>query len=108
MFLPKIADSFLFSTTYVFIYKFYKFLTGPIYRTRDEGKFELFNRLISQRHFEKVKLLFNVKTPKELQEKITTIQVEDKNPDRIRYSNSFESVIPIYRLIDIEKIGTIR
>ena len=79
-----------------------------VYRTRGDRNFELFNRLVSQRHFDKVKILFNVKTPKELQEKLTTIQMEDKNPDRIRYSNSFDSVAPIYKLIDIEKIGTIR
>ena len=79
-----------------------------VYRTRDDGKFELFSRLISQRHFDKVKILFNVETPKELQKKLSNIQSEDTNPDRIRYSNSFDSVSPIYRIIDIEKIGTIR
>ena len=79
-----------------------------IYRTRDNGKFELFNRLISQRHFEKVKVLFNVNTVKELQEKLTAIQVIDKNPNGIGYSQSFDRVAPIYTLIEIEKIGTIR
>lgn len=79
-----------------------------VYKTTDEGKFELFNRLVSKRHFDKVKILFNVNTPKELQEKLSNIQAEDTNPVRIRYSNSFDSVTPIYRLIEIEKIGTIR
>jgi len=79
-----------------------------VYRLNDNGKFELFTRLVSQRHFEKVKNLFNIKTPKELQAKIIAIQTADKNPDRIRYSGSFDSVTPIYKLIDIEKIGTIR
>ena len=79
-----------------------------IYRLRDDGKFELFNRLVSQRHFEKVKILFNVQTVKELQEKIKAIKEADKNPGQIRYSGSFDSVTPIYQLIDIEKIGTIR
>lgn len=79
-----------------------------VYRQRDDGKFELFSRLISQRHFDKVKSLFNVKTPKELQEKLTKIKAEDKNAHRISYSGSFDSVIPIYDLVDIEKIGTIR
>lgn len=79
-----------------------------VYRLRDDGKFELFNRLASQRHFEKVKTLFNVQTVKELQDKIKAIKEADKNPERIRYSGSFDSVTPIYQLIDIEKIGTIR
>lgn len=77
-----------------------------VYRKR--GKFELFDRLISKRHFEKVKLLFSVSNPKELQDKLTTIQQNDKNPERVRYSGSFDYVIPIYKIIDINKIGTIR
>ena len=77
-----------------------------VYRTR--GKFELFDRLISKRHFDKVKLLFNVSNSKELQDKLTTIQQNDKNPERIRYPGSFDSVIPIYKIIDIDKIGTTR
>jgi hypothetical protein len=77
-----------------------------IYRKRK--KFELFDRLISKRHFDKVKLLFNVSNPKELQNKLTTIQQKDKNPKGVRYSGSFDSVIPIYKIIDIDKIGTTR
>lgn len=79
-----------------------------IYRSRYDGKFPLFNRLISLRYFEKVKGLFNVKTPDELREKLLAIKTAEKNPRRIGYSGSFDSVLPIYNLIDIEKIGTIR
>jgi len=32
----------------------------------------------------------------------------DKNSDRIGYSNSFDRVVPLYNLVDIEKIGTTR
>lgn len=77
-----------------------------VYRTR--GKLELFDRLVSQRHFEKIKVLFNVETVKELQDKLIEIKQNDKNPDRMGYSNSFDRVIPIYNIIDIEKIGTTR
>jgi len=79
-----------------------------VYRNWANRKFELFSRLISLRHFEKVKILFNVKTVKELQEKLIAVKETDKNPEGVRYSSSFESVTPIYQLIDIEKIGTIR
>jgi len=78
-----------------------------IYR-RESRNFELFNRLVSLKHFEKVKILFNVKTVKELQEKLLEIKTADKNPERIRYSGSFDSVPPIYQLVEIEKIGIIR
>src|SRR5574344_2018475 len=51
-----------------------------VYRTR--GRFELFDRLISLRHFEKVKILFNVKNPKELKDKLTSIKEKDTNSYR--------------------------
>jgi hypothetical protein len=76
------------------------------YRTR--GKFELFDRLISLRHFEKVKCLFAVSTPKELKDRLNQFKENDENPDRIGYSNSFDRVAPIYKVVDVEKIGTIR
>lgn len=79
-----------------------------VYRTRDNGKFELFSRLVSLRHFEKVKVLFNVNNVKEFQDKLVAYQTADKKQDGISYSRSFDRVIPIYKLIEIEKIGTIR
>jgi len=60
------------------------------------------------RHFEKVKVLFNVNTVKELQDKLLAFQEADKNKDWIGYPDSFNRVIPIYNLIEIEKIGSIR
>jgi hypothetical protein len=77
-----------------------------VYKTR--GKFELFNRLVSARHFEKTKLLYNVQNVKELQDKLLEIKTNDKNPDRMRYSNSFDTVINIYKMINIETIATAR
>lgn len=79
-----------------------------VYRTQDKGKFELFNRLVSLRHFEKVKVLFNVNNVKELQDKLEALQTADKKQDGTGYSRSFDRVIPIYKLIEIDKIGTIR
>lgn len=77
-----------------------------IYRTRN--KFELFDRLISLRHFEKVKYLFAVNTQKELQDKLNNFKINEKNANGFGYSNSFDRITPIYDLIDIDKIGTIR
>jgi len=78
-----------------------------IYKS-DRINIDLFSRLISFRHFEKVKTLFNVKTVKELQEKLMSVKTLNKESKRIRHSGSFESVASIYELIEIEKIGTIR
>lgn len=77
-----------------------------VYRT--SGRFNLFDRLISLRHFEKVKGLFGIQNPKDLKEKLNEIRENDKNPDRFGYSNSFDRVTPIYNLVDIDKIGTTR
>jgi hypothetical protein len=60
------------------------------------------------RNFEKVKTLFNVNSPKELNDKLIAIKEKDTNPDRIGYSSSFDRVLPIYSIIDIDKIATTR
>ena len=76
-----------------------------VYRT--SGKFELFDRLISMRHFEKIKCLFNVYSPNELQDKLKNFKANN-NRGSFCYPNSIDRVTPIYNLIEIEKIGTIR
>jgi hypothetical protein len=76
------------------------------YNTR--GNFELFDRLVSLRHFEKIKVLFNVQTVEELKEVLSKYKENDKDPYGWRYSNAFDSVRPIYSLIEVEKIATTR
>jgi len=72
------------------------------------GRYELFYKLESKRYFEKVKILFGVETIDELKEKLKTLEENDTNPHRFAYSGSFDSVTPLYRLIDKEKLGTKR
>lgn len=79
-----------------------------IYRSLNNSNFELFQRLVSLRHFEKIKVLFNVNTIHELQDKLKAFQASDKNPSGIGFSGTFTKVVPIYKLIEIDKIGTIR
>jgi hypothetical protein len=77
-----------------------------VYKT--DGNFELYERLISLRHFEKVKIIFAVQTVQELKDLLTKTKANDKDANSVRYSNSFDSVRPIYEVINIEKIGTTR
>jgi hypothetical protein len=77
-----------------------------IYKTR--GTFSLFERLQSIRHFEKTKGLYAVATVDELVSKLNEIQKNDKDSEYIRYSGSFDSVIPIYRMIKVDKLGATR
>lgn len=86
----------------------YWFPITYVYRSHYDGKIDLFNRLVSLRHFEKVKMLFNVKTPQELKEKFLAAKMDGKNSERISYPGSHNSVIPIYRLLEVEKIGSLR
>ena len=75
-----------------------------VYKSR--GFFDLFDRIISLRHFEKVKTLFNVETITEL--KGILLKEEQKEYQHIGYSNGADYVIPFHKLIDKEKIGTAR
>jgi len=84
----------------------YWFPTTYIYKK--EERYELFYKLISLRHFNKVKVLFHVSSPQELKEKLLEIKLKDENSPRMSYPNLFKSVIPISKLIDIEKIGTVK
>jgi hypothetical protein len=77
-----------------------------IYKTREYSG--LFDRMVSKRHFEKVKFLFDVNTISELQDKLKKIKEKDKNSNHIGYSNSIDFVCPIYSIINIDTIGTTR
>ena len=76
------------------------------------SKKELFYKMVSKKHFHKVKRLFNVKNIEELKVKLNELKNRDsKNAsynNRIGYSGSFDRVLPLYEVIDSEKIGTTR
>ena len=67
--------------------------------------FRLFRKLSSKRHFEKVKVLFNVENIDEFKKRIIEIRENDTNTYGIGYQNSFSHIEPIYALIDLESIG---
>ncbi len=72
-------------------------------------KFEFFYKLISKKHFEKVKNIFAVETISEFKQKLNELKEKNRGNDfRVRYSNSIDAAIPIYQMIDVEKIGTKR
>jgi hypothetical protein len=77
-----------------------------VYKT--EGSFPTFDRLISKRHFEKVKVIFNVNTPQELKDRLLKIKETNQFSAGIRYPNTFEYVKPIYSMINVDNIASIR
>lgn len=78
------------------------------YLYKRENYFDFLQRFISIRHFEKAKGVFEVNTPQELKEKLHAYKESDKNPGSMRHNNGFEFVKPIYTIIEIEKIGSMR
>lgn len=85
------------------------FLWFPItYIYNTNQHYEIFERMTSFRHFEKVKPIFDVESILEFQQVLLKYKENDKEPDSVRYSNSRDRVLPIYKIIDITKIGTAR
>jgi hypothetical protein len=71
------------------------------------GGFNFFDKMSSQKHFEKVKTIFDVKNESELKEKL--IKNKENSSDRIRYGNGGFNRVPfVYELIDPEKISIYR
>ncbi len=77
-----------------------------VYKTR--GQFNFFDRMISKRHFEKVKTIFNVTTIDEFRELLKKAKADEQGNYTTRYSNFSDPVLPIFEIIDIEKIGSLR
>ena len=66
-----------------------------------------YEKITSEKHFEKVKSLFNVKSKEELQQKL--YNYASKNNERIRYSRDGFSRVPfIHELIIPETIAIYR
>ena len=80
----------------------------PITYVYDTSRdFELFYKMESKHHFEKVKVLFNVETVEELKIALKKLEDNENKIHRFSYPGA-QSVIPIYKLIDIEKVCTKR
>jgi hypothetical protein len=79
------------------------------YIYKDEQRnVQLFHRLSSSRHFEKVKVLFGVTTPEEFKEKLRKLEKNHTSFKDVRYANSHDYVLPLFELISIDKIASAR
>ncbi|MCB6062366.1 SEFIR domain-containing protein [Flavobacterium psychrophilum] len=94
---------------------------GDLFKTKDRGdtwfpttylykeghnNFDFFERLSSERHFEKVKLIFDVTTKEELIRLLNESKESKKGQNRDRYNSSgFDSIPFLYEIINIEEIG---
>lgn len=81
------------------------FPNSHLYNQRN--KFIFFEKITSKKHFEKIKIIFDVDNEYELKEKI--MKVKEKANERIRYGRSgFDHIPFVYELIDPETISTYR
>lgn len=96
----KIIDADLL-LCYISIAKFessrrYWFPIAYIFKGHEQN-FEILNKLISKRHFEKVKSLFNVVSKEEIINKIDKLKIPDNGKG---YSNCFERIPELSHYID--------
>ncbi|PPK98305.1 toll/interleukin-1 receptor domain-containing protein [Parapedobacter indicus] len=84
----------------------YWFPITYIYRSR--RNLDLLGKLVSQRFFEKVKGIFNVANAEEFRNLLQSYKERNKNPERVSYSGSFDRVLPIYEIVEIDNVATIR
>jgi hypothetical protein len=78
-----------------------------IYR-QDSSKIEFFSRLVSLKHFEKVKAIFGVDTVEQLVEKVNTYKKIELQNRRYGYNNSHKTIPYLHKLIDVNSIGQFR
>lgn len=89
----ELNDTYWFPITYVY---------------RTEGPVELFRRIASIRHFEKVKGLLGVNTSDELKDKLQKLEKSSITRGLVRYNNFYDAVPPLFRIIDVDTIATTR
>lgn len=68
----------------------------------------LFQRLISARHFEKVKTLFDVETPHEFKDKLSDLAIRSRDIVPFHLPHAHFSLQPLYKLINIETLASVR
>lgn len=75
------------------------------YKERWKG-FPFFDKFLSRKHFNKVKMLFGVENEDELKLKLIELKKsQDLHP--LKHNNTFDKVIPIFDRINIDEIGTV-
>lgn len=76
--------------------------------TRVSNNLEIFYKLSSLKHFNKVKNVLGVNTIEQLRDKLDKIEQQGTSKGQTRYSMARDSVPPLYTLINREQIGSKR
>lgn len=77
------------------------------YHYKDKWKsFAFFDKFLSKKHFDKVKMLFGVENEEEFKLKLIQLK-ESSDLQPLRHQNSFDKVTPIFERIKIDEIGIV-
>ena len=78
-----------------------------VYSPRFFSNIELFERMISSQHFNKIKILFKVNNLDELKKKVS-VYLERIEEGGRKYSNQWDyNMVPLEQVINLEKISTV-
>lgn len=103
----KQADLVLYYVTELHGSRFAWFPRTSVYNFRG-GSVELFDKMISLQHFEKIKGLFDVQNIEQLK-KLVAEYVEKNKDQQRRYSGLWDyDIRPLENVIDSSKIGTVK
>lgn len=76
------------------------------YLYNQRNKFNFFEKITSKKHFEKIKIIFDVDNEKELKEKI--FKVKELEAEESRYRTGFDRIPFIYEIINPDTISIYR
>lgn len=106
-----LAETICYFVSYLDYKDVYNTWFPSTYLYGERNPVTFFDKMTSEKHFEKVKAIFNVKDKNELKQKLTDYKksIGDNPRDRIRYGKDGFSYVPfIYELVDPETIGIYR
>lgn len=106
-----LADRVCYFVSYVDYKGDYNTWFPSTYLYGERSPITFFDKMTSEKHFEKVKTIFNVKDKNELKRKLMDYKnkVENNSSNRIRYGSGRYSYIPfIYELVDPKTIAIYR
>lgn len=102
-----VADTLCYAVTYLNSTNAYDRWFPCTYLYGERGRFSFFEKISSKKHFDKVKVIFDVKSESELKEKL--LKSKEESTESIYYrGGSFERVPFVYQLIDPERISIYR
>ncbi|WP_281322208.1 toll/interleukin-1 receptor domain-containing protein [Flavobacterium aestivum] len=102
-----LADTLCYVISYLHCENIYETWFPNSHLYNQQNKFTFFEKISSKKHFEKVKVIFDVEDENELKERL--LKLKSSSSERIRYGNrGFEYIPFVYEIINPETIATYR